>query len=49
MPGPVWTIILLFLFPHITGMMGEYHHPEPLVEMGFLELFAQAGLELLSS
>jgi hypothetical protein len=38
-PGPRWIEILLFVLPGITGMMGVYHHTQPLVEMGVSQTF----------
>jgi hypothetical protein len=41
MPRVAWTVILLSVLPHETGMTGMYHHTQPLIEMGSHELFAQ--------
>jgi hypothetical protein len=49
MPGLPFTTILLFVLPCLVGMKGAHHHPQPLVEMGFWELFGWASLELQSS
>jgi hypothetical protein len=45
MSWPVWTIIFLFVLPHVAGITGTYHHAQPLVEvdMDSLKFFAQAG------
>jgi hypothetical protein len=44
MPGLAWTVILLFVLPHIAGMTGMHHCTEPLFEVGSHELFARVGL-----
>jgi hypothetical protein len=45
MSWPVWTAILLFVFPYVAMC----HRAHPLVEMGSHILFAQADLKLQSS
>jgi hypothetical protein len=40
-----WATILLFVFPHVSGMTGVCHHAQVLLDMGSQELFSQAGLE----
>jgi hypothetical protein len=44
-PRSAWITILLFVHPLIAGMTGAHHYAQTFVEMGYQELFAQAGLE----
>jgi hypothetical protein len=41
-PGPSWTIIFLFVLPHVAGMTSMSHQSLALVEMGRHELFCLA-------
>jgi hypothetical protein len=51
MPGPAWTMILLFVLPCLAEMTGMYYHIQPLVEMGYhglslsLSLFSYSELK----
>jgi hypothetical protein len=45
MPGLACTAILPFVLSQVAGMTGTCHCTQPLVEMGFLELFTRASLE----
>jgi hypothetical protein len=38
-------MILLFVFPHVARNDRHISTDQPLVEIGFYELFAQAALE----
>jgi hypothetical protein len=40
LPKPAWTMTLLF-----GWVTGTWHHTQPLVEMGFHGLFAQADFD----
>jgi hypothetical protein len=44
MSGSAWTITLLFVLPHVAGMTGRCYHEYPLVDVGSVNSFAQAGL-----
>jgi hypothetical protein len=44
LPGPAWTMDLLFYTSHCTGITGVQHHTRLLVEVGSCELFSWAGL-----
>jgi hypothetical protein len=46
MPVLAWTPVLLFVLPQVAGITGICHSAQPVVEMGFLELFAQVDLNL---
>jgi hypothetical protein len=39
MPLLAWTVIALFVPPHVTAMTGVCHCIQPLVEIGSHELF----------
>jgi hypothetical protein len=43
--GPACTAILPSMLPCVAGVTGMCHCAQSLVNMSFLELFAQAGLE----
>jgi hypothetical protein len=34
-----WTIMLLFVLPHVAGRTGVHHHAQPLIEMGVSQTF----------
>jgi hypothetical protein len=38
MPRLAWTVILIFMLPHVAGMTGMQNHTQPLIEMGWREL-----------
>jgi hypothetical protein len=48
-PRPTWTSSSYFTLPTRAKMTGTHHHTQQLVEMGSHELFAQAGLLLISA
>jgi hypothetical protein len=45
LPGPAWTVILLFTLPAIAGMTGVHYSSHLLAEMESSELFAWAGFD----
>jgi hypothetical protein len=49
MPEPVGTVILVFVLPYLGEMIGAHHDIQPLVKMGFHEIFDLAGLKQQSS
>jgi hypothetical protein len=46
MHRPAWTSNFLLVFPCVAGITGVFCHAQPLVEMGYQELFALANLKL---
>jgi hypothetical protein len=43
------ALILLFVLPHIAGMIDMNHCTQPMVEMGFCNHFAHYGLSSSAS
>jgi hypothetical protein len=41
-------MIFLFVLSCIVGITGMHHHTQPLVEMGLANVFALAGMVILS-
>jgi hypothetical protein len=47
LPRPVWTAILLFVFPEVAGMTSAYFHAQLfLLIWSLVKFFVQAGLKL---